>query len=257
MKRIILLLVTVGAAFVFWMVTKPLFEQSFDFQNIGSWLWPLGFLAAFVGLQALVFLLLDRKIVWLSVFLGLGVFAFVFNPKEILVWAGVAIALLLQWSAWRAIKGESQNKLRFHLRSNLHSGMGRLVTSILILISFAYFLNSGIREEVRRRELPNFVRQTVQVVVGNYVDENLEAKSPSLRAQLTEKVLDQITNYLKPYFVVLPPILTFGLFLILQGLSFIFVWLGMILAMLIFRVLKILKLVKIEVESREAEILKF
>src|SRR3989344_4844508 len=256
MKRIIALLLSAAAALSFWLTAKPLFSQSFDFKSMG-WLWPLGLLALFVGLQALVFLLLDRKIIWLSVFLNLAVFALVFNPKEILIWAGAAIALLLQWLAWRAIKGESQNRLCFNLRSNLHSGMGRLVTSVLILISFAYFLNSGIREEAQKKELPNFVRQTAQIVVGNYADESLEAGNPGLRAKLTEKVLSQLTAYLKPYFTFLPPVLAFGLFLILQGLSFIFVWLGIILAMLIFRVLKILKLVKIEIESREAEVVKF
>jgi len=256
MKRVILLLLTVAAAFVFWMVTKPLFGQPFDFQSM-SWLWPLGFLAVFVGLQALVFLLLDRRSVWLSIGLNLLLFAFLFNPQEVLIWTGVAVAFLFQWSAGKAIKEENKNRLHFNLRSTLHSGMGRLVTSILILISFVYFLNSGIREEARRSELPNFVRQTVQVVVGNYVDESLEAKNPSLRAQLTEKALSQMTTYLKPYFAFIPPVLAFGLFLILQGLSFIFSWLGIILAMLIFRVLKLLKLVTMGKETREIEVINF
>ncbi len=257
MKRIILLLLTAAAALVFWMSAKPLFVESLDFKAVESWLWPLLFLAALAGLLALDFLLLERQTTWLAMALNIVIFVLLFNPKEILIWAGAAIALLLQWSARRAIKGESRNKLRFNLRSNLHSGMGRVITSILILVSFVYFLNSGIREEAKKNELPNFVRQTVQVVVGNYIDESLEARNPSLRAQLTEKALDQLTNYLRPYFVFLPPVLAFGLFLILQGLSFVFVWMSLILAMLIFSILKLLKLVTIKKEMKEAEVINF
>lgn len=255
MKKILLAVVTVATALGFWLLLKPIFGQSFP--EARNWVWPLATLAVFSGLTGLTFLLFDRKTVWLVISLNLVIFALVFNPKEITVWAGVGMALLFQLSARQAIRGESQNRLKFKLSSTLHSGMGRLITSILILISFAYFLNSGIREAAERQELPGPVHQAVRVVVGSYIRENLERQNPSLRAQATQTVLNQITNFLKPYFVFVPPVLVFGLFLILQGLSFIFVWLGILLAMLIFRILKILKLVTIEKEQKEVEILNF
>lgn len=257
MKQYILLAVAILAALGFWLVTKPLFGQPFSFGQVGSWLWPMVFLAFLTGLMVLSFLLLDSRKSWLVIIINLAVFVFLFNPTEIVLWGGVGMALLLQLSARQAVQGESKNRLRLNLRSALHSGIGRLITSILILVSFAYFLNSGIREEAQRNELPGIVRQAVQVVVAGYIGEGLERQNPSLRAQATETVLNQITNFLKPYFVFVPPVMAFGLFLILQGLSFVFVWLGIILAMLIFWILKLLKLVTIDKETAEKELIKF
>ena len=143
------------------------------------------------------------------------------------------------------------------LKLTIDHGLRRLITSILILVSFGYFLSSGVQQIVDKKELPGAVRKTVQVVVGSYVSENLEHENPSLRAQVTEGVLNQITNFLKPYFVFFPPVFAFGLFLILQGLSAIFIWLAIVMALLVFWLLKLLKLVKIEKESKEAEIINF
>lgn len=255
MKQIVLSAISIATAFLFWLLVKPVFGQAFS--EVKNWLWPLVALAVFSGLTGLTFLLLDRKTVWLVMVLNLIIFALLFNPKEIIVWAGAGIALLFQLSARQAIQSEIQNRLKFDLHSVLHSGLGRFITSILILISFAYFLNSGVREAAERRELPGPVRQTVQTVVGSYIGENLERQNPSLRAEATEKILSEVTNFLKPYFVFIPPVLAFGLFLILQGLSFIFVWLGILVAMLIFWVLKILKLVTMKKETREVEVISF
>ena len=261
MKQIMLLIATTISALIFWLVTKPFIGQPFSFSGgtlaIEIWLWPLVFLVFFAGFEALSFLLLDSKKAWLVIALNLLVFALLFNPKEIIVWMGVLIALLFQFSALQEVKEENKNRLRLNVRSVIHSGMGRLVTSLLILISFAYFLNGGIREAAQKNELPGVVRQAVQLAVGSYVSENLETQNPSLRAQVTEKVLNQITIFLKPYFVFLPPVLAFGLFLILQGLSALFVWLAIIFSMLIFWILKMFKLIKIGTEQKEVETIFF
>lgn len=255
MKQIIFSAVTLVAAFVFWWVLRPIFVQ--PFQEMKNLIWPAIALAVFSGLVSLAFLLLGNRFSWLVIGLNLIIFAFLFHPKELIIWGGVVVALLFQLSARQAVKNENKNRLKFNLHSVLHSGMGRLITSVLILVSFAYFLNSGIRETAERQELPGPVRQIVQTVVGSYIGENLERQNPSLRAQATEKILREVTNFLKPYFIFVPPVLAFGLFLILQGLSFIFVWLGILLAMLIFWVLKILKLITMKKETREIEVVNF
>lgn len=258
MKKKIFLLATIFlAALIFWLMVKPLMTGPVDFQEISIWLWLLVLLAILTGTMALSFLLLKPKMIWLAIASNLAIFILFFNPREAIVWGGAMAALLFQIFAWRAIGGENGNRLRLDLKSVLRPGLVRLVTSILILISFGYFLSGGVREAAQRKELPEAIRKTVQMVVGNYVSENLESQSPSLRAKAAEKLLDQINNFLKPYFVFLPPILAFSLFLVLRGLSAIFVWLAVFWALLIFWVLKLLKLVKIEKEPKEAEVIQF
>lgn len=262
-KQFILLVVTSLATLVFWLVIKQLMEGSFPtswrMEEVSIWFWSLILLVSLAGLLALSLLLLDSRTVWLTLVMNLLLFAVIFNPKEIMVWGGAAVALFFQFSAWQLIRREGKNRLRLDLKSMIRLGVGRLITSILILISFAYFLSNGVQEAAQKRELPKVVRETVQIVVGGYIGENLEVKNPSasLRAQATETVLKQITLFLNPYFIYLPPVLAFSLFLALQGLSAIFIWLAIILALLVFWVLKLLKLVKIERELKEAEVINF
>lgn len=257
LKQIILLVVTTVAALVFWLVTKPLIEGPLNFQAVETWLWPLVLLCLLGGLLALSFLLLDKRATWLAMGLNLVIFAILFNPREIITWGGVAIALFFQLYARKVIQGEKNNHLRVNLKLTVDPGLRRLITSILILVSFGYFLSSGVQAAAQNKELPGAVRKTVQVVVGSYVGENLETQSPSLRAQATETVLSQITNFLDPYFIFLPPILAFSLFLILQGLSAVFIWLAVAMTLFLFWLLKILRVVKIEKASKEADVINF
>lgn len=257
LKQIVLLVVTSVAALAFWLVTKPLIEGPLNFQAVETWLWPL-ILLCFLGcLLALSFLLLDRRATYVAMGLNLGIFALLFDPRKIIVWGGVVIALLFQLYARQVIQGEKNNHLKINLKLTVDPGLRRLVTSILILVSFGYFLSGGLQAAAQKKELPGAVRTTVQVVVGSYIGENLEMENPSLRAQATETILGQITNFLNPYFVFLPPILAFGLFLVLQGLSSIFIWLAVAMTLFLFWFLKVLKVVKIETASKQAEVINF
>ncbi len=257
LKQFLLVALTSVAALVFWMVTKPLIVGPVNFQETFFWLWPLTLLVILAGLMALSFLLLEPKIIWLVMALNLIIFALLFNPKEITIWGGVALAFFFQFSAREITRKEKNNRLRFNFPSIVWSGVGRLITSILILISLAYFLSSGAQATAQKKELPGAVRQVVEVVVGSYIGENLEGQNPRLRAQATEAVLQKINNFFNPYFVYLPPIFAFSLFLILQGLSIIFIWLAVLWAWLIFWILKLLKIVRIEKEPKEAEVINF
>lgn len=257
MKQIILLATALAAVLVFWLTTRPLIAGSVSFQEASVWLWPLILLAILTGLLALSFLLLDSRAIWLVIALNLIIFILLFNPKEVVAWGGAAVALLFQFSAWKITKRENENHLRLNLKSILRPGIARLTASFLILISFAYFLSGGVREAAQKKELPESIRRTVQVIVGNYVSENLEGQNPSLRARGTETALKQINRFLDPYFIYLPPILAFSLFLILQGLSAVFIWLALVWVLPVFWVLKLLKLVKIKKEPKEAEVVEF
>ena len=60
---------------------------------------------------------------------------------------------------------------------------------------------------------------------------------------------------LKPYFQYAPPLLAFGLFLVLWGLSWFFIQLSVLVGMLMFWILKKTNFVKIEKKNIEAETL--
>lgn len=89
----------------------------------------------------------------------------------------------------------------------------------------------------------------------------VKALPPQERQQAENQIINQIwtqaTDFLGPYFQYLPPILAFGLFLILQGLSFIFVWLAVAVSIFLFWAMKKSGLVRIGIEQKEAETVEF
>ena len=255
-KRIILALIVAVLPFVFWFKIQSWINDPLRFQEQSIWLWPLALFIVFNAFLCLSFLLLSKGLKFVVILSNFLAFLLFSGFNEILL-LGVAISFLFQLVSMSVISKESKNRLQFKFYSALKPGLSRLVTSLLILISFVYFLSSGVQASVRKKELPPSIQKTIQVIVGNYVGENLEIQNPRLKAETSSQVLGQINEFLQPYFKFLPPILAFALFIILQGLSFIFVWLSLLLAFIIFAVFKKTGLIRIDKKPQEAEVISF
>ncbi|MBI2057898.1 MAG: hypothetical protein HYT63_02855 [Candidatus Yanofskybacteria bacterium] len=256
LKKVFLTGVTCIFSFVFWFKVNLWIDDPLRFRDINIWLWPAVILIIFVALLALSFLLLPRLYKLLAIFFNLAIFLIFFGVDQVIL-AGAGLALLIQLSAVSAVKSSGDNSLRFKFIPALKSGVSRVLTSVFILISFAYFLSPGVQASSKSQELPQGIKKTIQIVIGNYIGENLEIQNPRLKAETNNYVIKQITNFSKPYFKFLPPILAFGMFLILQGVSFVFIWLAILLAFIVFSIFKVSGLVRIEKKPKEAEVLVF
>lgn len=256
MKKIVLIAVNAVLALFFWWKLGPWIDDPFRFSDSNIWLWPLVLFVLLAAVSGLSFLLLSKKFKLLIILLDVLLFLAVFGTNKFL-FLGIIIFVLFQLTALDTIQNESQNRLQFKFKSVLKTGVSRLVTSFLILISFAYFISPTVQASVSRNELPSNVQKAVQILVGNYVGENLETQNPRLKAETTSLVLRQINSFLKPYFKFLPPLLAFALFIVLQGLGFVFVWLSVLVSFIVFIFLKISGLVKIEKKAKEAETISF
>ncbi len=255
-KKLIFVLATTVSSFAFWWKLLPWINDPLRFQVTSVWLWPLVLFILLLALTSLSFLLLPKSYRLALIFINFLAFVIFFGTNQILL-LGIAISFLFQLVAVRAIDKEKENHLAFSFSSVLRPSVARLTTSLLILISFAYFLSYGVQASVNKKELPSSFQRTIQVLIGNYIGENLEIQNPRLKAETSNQVIRQINTFLKPYFQFLPPILAFSLFLILQGLSFIFIWLAILLALIIFSILKLTGLIKITKKPKEAEVITF
>ena len=101
------------------------------------------------------------------------------------------------------------------------------------------------------------MRSVVESVIGTTETrkktENTEKEK--IVNEITSNVFQQLNSFLKPYFRYAPPLLAFGLFLILWGLSWFFVWLSVLVGMGIFWILKKTGIVRIEEKDVKAEVL--
>ena len=170
---------------------------------------------------------------------------------------GAGIFLLFGLYSLINSKTEISQRTKINIRRIIQSGAWPVITGLFILISFAVYQSPFAEELEKAEKLPsasqNFIRSVVEQTVGRQIPTNNEAEKQNIITQITSETFGEINTFLKPYFQYAPPLLAFGLFLILWGLSWIFIWLSVLLGMLIFWILKKTKFVKMEKYNAEAE----
>lgn len=255
-KKTVFVVLAAVAVTMLWWTAKSWLADPLNPDQWREAVPPLVWLILSLTAYSLVMVLLPRRWAWLAFILGLASFFWQYGADKLLL-GGAGLAALLYAGGLKSVGGERKNSLKFHFFPAARGGVYRLITAIFILISFAYFLTPGVQATSKRQELPSGVSKTVQVIVGNYVSESSERQNPHRRSQLTAETLRQLNTFLKPYFHFLPPIFAFGLFLFLQGIGFLIVWVTLALSSLIFLMLKLFKIVTMEKVSKEAEDIKF
>jgi len=140
----------------------------------------------------------------------------------------------------------------------MRRGLPHIILPILIMISFGYFFSPKVQLQAANKELPPTVKQVIEKTVVNFLGDDVKKElSPEEQERALTQLVNQVTNqfvsFIGPYFRFMPPILAFGLFLILQSLSIIFIWISIAFSILLFWIFKLTGLVKIKIVTREAE----
>lgn len=256
-KKIIIVCLVLVTAVVFWLLIKPWVSNPFQLSPTSLWLTPLILLCFLSAFCALAFALLEELVWRVTIFLVIGLTflgVFGFNGYYL---AAVLILFLFFLSSWSNIRSEINERTKLNIKTIVSGGLRNIVTPLFVMISFVYFLSPTVQLSAKERQLPPTVKQTIEVAVNIVAGGNLKnlpaAQQVQTKQTLIKEILRQITDLLGPYLKFLPPVLAFGLFLILQGLSFIFVWLSILISWLIFCFLKKIDFVRVEVFNIKAE----
>lgn len=255
-------MIIVGAmAGVFWFLAKSWVADPLNFSSYGIWLGPLISLLVLVACQGLSLLIIKEKIWKLAVILVADLPYLLIFGFQGYYFLAFGFAVALGWSAAGTIRSESEERLKININRIMKRGLPNLVTAILIMVSFAYFLSPMTQATAQKQKLPDYVQTIVEKTIPIFAGDQLQNLPPfeqrSFLKQTTDAVNQQFTNFAKPYFKYMPPILAFGLFLVLQGLSFIMVWLSAVVSIFLFWVLKKSGVIQIRVVQKEAEELEF
>lgn len=187
---------------------------------------------------------------------GIYLFQFGFIGLNLL---GVGIFLLLGLYSLANSGSEISQRTKINIRRIIQAGAWPMIMGLFVLISFAVYQSPFAEELEKSERLPsasqNFIRSIVEKIVGVQIPSASEREKQGIINQITQETFNQFNTSLKPYFQYAPPILAFGSFLILWGLSWIFIWLSVLLAMLIFWILKKTKVVKVEEKEVKVEVL--
>ena len=126
----------------------------------------------------------------------------------------------------------------------------------MVLISVAYFLSPSVQATAKQKELPPSIQKIVKLTIDSYLGKK-DGVDPSFLKTAEKEVINQINSLLSPYYKFMPPIFAFGLFLVLQGFSFLLIWLASITSVFLFWIFKKAGIIGIEKIQKEAEILIF
>ena len=212
-----------------------------------------------VVVVALGIILLQKKI-WTLTLTGIVVlfylFQFGFTYLNLL---GSALAILLSFQARASGLEEIRERTKVNSKNILRSTVSWFIIGQFILVSFAVYQSPNVQNLKNIDKLPSesekFTRTIVEKFVGGRIEAKNEKEKQMLVTQVSNEAPRQLSGFLKPYFKYSPPVLAFGLFLVLLGLSWFFIWTSVGVGMFVFWILKKTGFVKIEEKDVKAEVL--
>jgi len=211
-----------------------------------------------ITLMVLGYALFQKKVWSVSMSGVIGLLFLGYFGFTLLNLFGFSLFILLNIYAQINAADEITERNKINIRRSLNVGLFPVVMAFFLIISFAAYQSPGIKNLKNVKQLPSqsevFIKTIIAKTAGSYVEGSPSEKQGIIN-QISNQTLQSINDFLRPYFKYSPPVVAFGLFLILWGLSWIFVWLSVLLGMFIFWVLKKLKVVKIEEREVKAEVL--
>ncbi len=228
MAKIISIITTVTlVAIGFWITAKPWVESPVKFADWRIWIVPLIMLTLLGALIAVAFMILpDRRWKFLTSALVAVTSVLVFGLHYFNIIAAGGV-VLFHWFGIRVIEQESEERLKIHPRRTIYVGIAEVMIPLYIVLSFAYFATPAIQQASQRDvPLPHTIKQAVSGVA-------------------LQRAYDLIIYWAEPYREYFPPVLAFGLFLVLWGLGFVLHRVATMIGVLLMLVLRKTKFILI------------
>ncbi|MFH1769370.1 MAG: hypothetical protein ABH833_01750 [Parcubacteria group bacterium] len=261
-KKLSIILIVFVLSFWFWFVVKGWVTGDAIFGITSLWLKPLIFLILLSAIVGMGFLLLAKEsfatrwaLSWIMGLSYLLVFGF-----SLLNLGAVGAIVLINIYAISITKIEINERIRLNVGLALRRGMPAIIVPLLIASSFAYFQALRIDPaelEQKHITISEAIEHTANYVMGFETVEEKLAQQDLLKKDITDNIFDWVRDtfyeYTDKYQKYMPPVFAFGLFLILWGLSFLFVYASLGVALGLFYILKRIGFVKIEEIDVKAE----
>jgi hypothetical protein len=244
---------------LFWYLADQWILSPTRLGDVQLWASLLASFVVLVSLMAISFLILNKQIFrGLLVLLVLVPFFLFFEFSFYYLLSSVLMFWFAVYST-KLVKDEAVERTKINIRMILRRGIPPMLTGFFIMISFAYFLSPAVQSIAEREELPPTFNQAVRQVFNVMFKGELEELTPMEREQSETHFVNQVVieanEVIKPFFGYMPPVIAFGLFLVLQGLSLIFVWLAIAVGIIAFSILKRLNFFRITETQVKSEVL--
>ncbi len=162
------------------------------------------------------------------------------------------------WAQERALQ-DLRERMKINIRRAMATTLMPVVLGFFIIASFAAY-QSNFAEKIKATDqLPSqtqvFFKDAVDKMFGSKLGPENSAQRKVAVNEVATGTFKGINDFLRPYFKWAPPVVAFGLFIILWGLSWIFIYAATLVAALMFWILKKTRAVRIEERDVKAEAL--
>ncbi len=256
-KTSIVVFITVIAV-LFWLTLIPWLKEGAKFQHPGVWLPPIFALIILCASMALGILLLENKKLWALTAILTGLPIFVIFGIQYLYLIFIALLLLFVIIGGHIMKRELHERYKIDVRVMARAGIHYIVIPFLIGISFVYYYSPSLQNRIRDGVLPESFKQTVSESVQKVIqgESGITEETTLVANSAVDEAFRRIEYFFRPYEHYFPPLLAFGLFIVLWSLAFIFNWFSAFTAAFMFYILCRNGFVLIEQKDVKAETIK-
>jgi hypothetical protein len=259
-KLIIWHVVVAGLAWGLWgyvdYVLNVITPESFDFDYEPL---PLANFLLQAGLIVIGFVLFSEKKWGISLAGIVGLMYLARFGFSYLSLIGVGAFMVLALNSRISAIQEIEERTKVNPRLILRRGTPALIIGMFILASFAAYQSPVAKTLSQTDRLPSasetFIRKVVNTTLSSKIEEIDQSQREQALSQVTGETINSINTIIGPYFQYAPPALAFGLFLVLWGLSWIFIWASVGMGMVVFWGLKKIGFITIEKKDVKAETL--
>jgi hypothetical protein len=260
-KNLGIIIVVTALSVLFWFLADRWILSPARFSDLSVLIPLLVSFIVLVSSAVIAFLVLNRYVFKITLVFLLIIPFFIFFKFSFYYLLSATLMIWFQMYAIKLIREEAAERHKINIRMILRRGAPPILTAFFIMISFAYFLSPAIQSIAYEKTLPPTFNQAVRQVFTTMFKGELEQLPPEERKETESKfvsqAIKQANDIAKPFFQYMPPFIAFGLFLALQGLSLIFVWLALGIGIMTFSLLKkfnFFRITEVQVKSEILEI---
>jgi len=221
----------------------------------------------FLTFISLFFFLMDnRYFVYSTLLLLFFSFFLFFGFNEIYFLTGFLVFLLLS-AGYEYSRRDREQRIRLSLRKSCFKGLSFVVLAISLLLAVIYYFNPLLAIDQQALEIPTQVFKPLVNLSNEIISNSLPTglnqtglvnlENRGIEIKLAQSVNQGLKEFIGPYSKEISIGIAVALFLALRFAGMILIIVSIILARIIFYILFICKVVKIDSQMKSAEVIKF
>lgn len=258
-KKIGIIGFTVFVVSLVWAASRPWLASPLQWDGISTILWPSLALIVASATVAISWMLLERTVERVAVILASWATFILFWSPDIWYLTALPVFGLLWLESSRRVANDVGDRRRLRISTSVGAGLSPLLLGMFLMVSFGFYLLPS-NKNVGASDVSIGIQKQLESVYDQpMVERQLSQFPAAMQSQVKRdiaKVVDEnVQRFVGPLGPFIPPMLAFGLFLILWSVMFIFRELSIWMGVAIFSILKAVGFVRVGTKDVQAQII--